>query len=86
MKKLYYIIGSVFAFLGITNIAKAVEFDEDHIRASVSSALDTTVTSIISTAVDFLTNNLPLIITLGVAVGILFWLIRKAVRAIKGKA
>ena len=83
MKKILQIFTPVLAFFGF--VGTALAYTEEEITATVSAALDATITSVIDTAIEFLANNLPLIVTLGVAVGILFWLIRKAIKAVRGR-
>lgn len=55
------------------------------IASDTGGVLNTTVDSVIEIAVDFITANLPIIVVVGVAFGMVFWLIRKIVNAIKGR-
>ena len=73
-----------FGLLG--TVAKAEEtYTTETIVSASGTVLTTTVQAIIATAISFLTTNLPLIVVLGVAFGMVFWLIRKAINAIKGR-
>jgi hypothetical protein len=73
----------LFGMLG--TIAHAEDYTTETIASATGGVLNTTVQSIITVGISFLTANLPLIVVLGVAVGMVFWLIRKTVRAIRGK-
>jgi len=51
----------------------------------MGTVLDNIVQAIVYTAKTFLTNNLPLIVVFGIAIGLIFWLVRKARGASRGK-
>jgi hypothetical protein len=72
-----------FGLLG--TVAQAQDYTTETIVSASGTVLSTTVQAIITTAISFLTSNLPLIVVLGVAFGMVFWLIRKAINAIKGR-
>lgn len=78
-------VGAVASFLGLSALAYTTS-TVDTIPTELGNTLDTVVQNIIETAINFITNNLPLIVVLGVAVGMTFWLIRKALSAIRGRA
>lgn len=84
MKKLIIIALSIVALSPALVFAQSYTADE--ISASMSTVLDTSVDSVVDVLLAFFTNNFPLIVILGVSVGLVFWLVRKAVRATRGKA
>lgn len=55
------------------------------IASELSPVLSETVQAMISVFISFVTTNLPLIVVLGVTVGLVFWLIRKARGALSGR-
>lgn len=55
------------------------------IPTELGSVLDEIVQAIISTFLTFISDNLPLIVVLGVTVGMVFWLIRKTRGALTGR-
>jgi len=82
------IIGSgvATASMLLANLAHATTTTStiDNIPSDMGEILDTIVQAVIATVISFLTNNLPLIIVLGVSIGLVFWLVRKARGATRG--
>lgn len=83
-KKIAYSLAPVASLFGIVSIAGATTYDSSTVPTAFGSVLSGLVDSIISTAISFLTDNLPVIIVLSVSVALLFWLVNKARRAISG--
>jgi len=68
----------------VAGLASA-DYTTSTLASSVSPILDETVQSGLTVAIDFLTANLPLIITIGIAIGFVFWLVYKFKGALRGK-
>ena len=87
MNKVRKIALFVLPFFGLLGtVAHAEDYTSETIASAAGGVLSITVQAIITTGLSFLTTNLPLIVVLGVAVGMVFWLIRKAIGAIRGKS
>ncbi|MFC1789848.1 hypothetical protein ACFLYY_02650 [Patescibacteria group bacterium] len=74
--------GAVGIFAGGRVLAET--YTVDNIASSTGTVLDTVVQAIINVVITFLTDNLPLIIVLGVSISLVFWLIYKARNATHG--
>ena len=80
-KKLLFILSLVaIAFAGT-----ASAYSTSTVASTVGAVLADVVQTIIAVGIDFLTANLPLIIALGVAIGLVWFLIAKARGAIRGR-
>jgi ABC-type Co2+ transport system permease subunit len=84
MKRLYYAISGVVASLALALSASAETYTTSTIPTAFGSTLSGIVNDMITTVISFLTTNLPVIVILGVSVGLVFWLIRKARAALGG--
>jgi len=83
IKKLGIFIGALAGILyagyaGATSTVSSIATD-------LAPVLSETVQAMISVFITFITANLPLIVVLGVTVGLVFWLIRRARGALAGR-
>lgn len=81
-----WVSGLSLAAVGLLvgGVAKA-DYSTTTIASSFSDTLDGVVQAIIGTVVSFFTNNLPLIVVLGVSISLVLYFVSKAKRAGKGR-
>lgn len=87
MNKLQKLGGVVAAVAGSFLVAMSAfaDYSTTTIASSFSDTLNGVVQSIIGVVITFFTNNLPLIVVLGVSIAMVFYFIHKAKRAGRGK-
>jgi hypothetical protein len=80
-------IAGVVAGMGmlLTGVAHADVATTSDVTVAFSSLLNGLVLAIINVIVSFFTNNLPIIVVLGVCIGLVWYFIHKARAAGRGK-